>query len=140
MPTNRVDRYRSTEVLTDDPVVVVRLLLEESMRTVRTAIEHAEAGRIRERGRAASKAVELLSALMEDIDTGKSPALGTSLGRLYDYCQHRVIEGHLRGEVRPFEDALSVLGDITGAWVEVLEREKLCPPVTEQGGVESAWA
>ena len=139
MPLNRIERYRNTEALTADPAVVVRLLLEETMRTVRVAIDHCKEGRIAERGRAASRAVELLTALLEDLNTEDSPDLAGSLRKLYDYCQYRVIEGHPKGDVRFFEAVLAVLGDIAEAWVEVLEREKHDAPATAQEVAEPAW-
>jgi len=145
MPLNRIERYRNSEVMTADPAVLVRLLLEETIRTVRTAIDHCREGRVVERGQSASRAVELLTALMVNLNADDSPDLTGSLSRLYEFCQYRVIEGHIRGEVKAFESVLPVLADITEAWVAVLEKERIAGEAdAETAGAEEvaepAWA
>ena len=145
MPVNRIERYRNSEAMTADPAILVRLLLEETIRTIRIAIDHTRAGRIAERGESASRAVELLTSLMINLNTEETPGLAGGLQRLYDFCQYRVIEGHVKGDVSYFEAALPVLGDITEAWVAVLEKEKAgtdedAAPMEVPDQAQAAWA
>jgi flagellar protein FliS len=149
MPVNRIERYRNSEAMTADPAILVRLLLEETIRTIRIAIDHTRAGRIAERGESASRAVELLTSLMINLNTEETPGLAGGLQRLYDFCQYRVIEGHVKGDVSCFEAALPVLGDITEAWVAVLEKEKAAAeagtdedaaPMEVPDQAQAAWA
>jgi flagellar protein FliS len=143
MSVNRIERYRNNEAMTADPAVLVRLLLEETMRTIRTAIDHCRAGRIVERGESASRAVELLTSLMINLNTEEAPEVAGGLRRLYDFCQYRVIEGHIKGDVQAFESALPILAEITDAWVTVLEREKAGASEEEElqepAAAEGAW-
>src|SRR5262245_25416325 len=99
MSVNRVERYRNSEAMSADPAILVRLLLEETIRTIRIAIEHTRAGSIAERGESSSRAVELLTSLMINLNTDETPDLAGGLQRLYDFCQYRVIEGHVKGDV-----------------------------------------
>ena len=138
MSVNRIQRYRKSEAMTEDPAVLVRLLLEETIRTIRIAIDHTRSGRIAERGESASRAVDLLTSLMINLNTEETRGLAGGLQRLYEFCQYRVIEGHVKGDVSCFESALPVLGDITEAWVAVLEKERAAAEADSTA--EPAWA
>lgn len=122
MRNDPLKSYRKSQVFTADPVVLVRLLLEESIRTVHTAATALRAGDVMERGQAVSKGIELLTELMLDLNTEESPELAGQLGALYEYCQHRLLEGHSLALAAAFEEVLRILGNIHEPWVDVMRR------------------
>src|SRR5215475_2347042 len=97
MRKNRLDNYRKSQIHTADPVVLVRLLLEEAIRSVRLAGEESGAGHFMERGAATTRSVELLTELMLNLNREESPDLAAKLTALYEYCQHRLLAAHATG-------------------------------------------
>jgi flagellar protein FliS len=122
MRKNPLDNYRKTQIHTADPVVLVRLLLEEAIRSVRQAGQESRAGHVMERGTATTKSVELLTELMLNLNREESPDLAGKLSTLYEYCQHRLLAAHVAGSGEAYEEVLGILSNIHESWVAVMGR------------------
>src|ERR1035438_2444091 len=88
------DAYLESQVLTADPMELVRLLYRAAGDAARSASAHLAAGRIAERSRQITKAHAILSQLSVSLDHARGGALSRSLAELYDYMQRRLLEAN----------------------------------------------
>jgi len=113
------DAYLESQVLTADPVELVRLLYRAAANAVRSAGAHLETGRIAERSRQISKAHAILSQLSATLDRARGGTLSRSLAELYDYMQRRLLEANLRQQAAPLKEVESLLATLLEGWDQV---------------------
>jgi len=123
------DAYLESQVLTADPMELVRLLYRAARDAVRSASVHLAAGRIAERSRQISKAHAILSQLSASLDRARAGALSRRLAELYDYMQRRLLEANLRQQAAPLEEVESLLATLLEGWDQVRSTtEHAVPP------------
>src|ERR1035438_8352606 len=83
------DAYLESQVLSADPMELVRLLYRAAGDATRSASAHLAAGRIAERSRQISKAYAILLQLSASLDHARGGTVSRSLAELYDYMQRR---------------------------------------------------
>lgn len=110
------DAYLESQVLTADPMELVRLLYRAARDATRSASAHLAAGRIAERSRQISKAHAILSQLSVSLDHARGGALSRSLAELYDYMQRRLLEANLRQKAEPLAEVESLLTTLLEGW------------------------
>ncbi len=108
--------YLTEEVLSADPLELVRLLYGGAIEAVAAARARLSGGDIRGRARAVSKAVKILSALAWSLDHRPAPELSGKLAALYDYMQRRLLEANFRQVDEPLAEVLGLLGTLAEAW------------------------
>jgi flagellar secretion chaperone FliS len=113
------DAYLESQVLTADPMELVRLLYRGAGDAARSAIAHLAAGRIAERSRQISKAHAILSQLSVSLDHARGGALSRSLAELYDYMQRRLLEANLRQTAAPLAEVESLLTTLLEGWDQI---------------------
>ncbi len=116
------DAYRENRVLTADPVALVRLLMEETLRSIAHARRHLAAGEIEARGRAVSKGMDLLTELMLNLNYDAVPEVARNLAALFEYARHRLFEAHAQQSDAGLAEAMRVLQPVLEAWIAVEQR------------------
>lgn len=123
MRLNAHQRYIEDEVLTADPLRLVRLLYRAAVEAVAGARRHLHNGEIRPRSRAITKAVEILAELSSSLDHENAGDLSFQLARLYDYMQRRLIEANASQSDAPLAEVEYLLSSLEDAW-------RQCSPMT----------
>ncbi|MEB2344429.1 MAG: flagellar export chaperone FliS [Deltaproteobacteria bacterium] len=121
--------YLDMQVRTASPVALLAQLYDAALRHVEAARRHHEAGRVRERGEAISRALAIVGELRSSLDFERGADLAPRLEELYVYASERLFEANQRNAVVELAAAASVLGPLRDAWHELAER-----PVAELGG------
>src|SRR5205823_11713505 len=88
--------YMTERVLTASPMELIRMLYEGALSSVDLAIEQFRANDVMARGRAITKAVDILAELRASLREGVQPEYGSQLAELYGYMQNRLLMAHAR--------------------------------------------
>lgn len=113
------DAYLESQVLTAEPMELVRLLYRAAGDATRSASAHLAAGRIVERCRQISKAHAILVQLSASLDHARGGTLSRSLAELYDYMQRRLLEANLRQKAEPLVEVESLLATLLEGWDQI---------------------
>ena len=112
--------YLEAEVLTASPVRLIEILFDLGMSTIENARACCRNGDIASRGQFVTKAVEILTELTNSLDFDAGGELAKNYARLYDYCQRRLLEAHIKQSEAMLEEVQSLLGDLREAWQGVV--------------------
>jgi flagellar protein FliS len=113
--------YLDNEVLSADPVKLVRMLYGASIDAVSAAREHLRSGAIRERSRQINKALQILHELLRSIDRKHGAEIGDSLASLYVYMTNRLIEANATQTDTGLAEVERLLGTLLEAWSSIAE-------------------
>lgn len=115
--TNSIyDNYLETEILSADPVTLVRILYGGAVDAVASARRFLRDGVIQERSLQITKAYEILGELAGSLNHEKGGELSRNLASLYSYMQRRLIEANLKQSDAPLADVERLLCTLRGAW------------------------
>lgn len=112
--------YLEGEVLTASPVRLIEILFDLGMSTIENARACCRNGDIAGRGQFITKAVEILAELTNSLDFDAGGDLAKNYARLYDYCQRRLLEAHIKQSEPMLEEVQSLLGELREAWQGVV--------------------
>jgi flagellar secretion chaperone FliS len=153
MPGIAENEYLESQILSADPLELVRLLYRAAKDACRQARGHLAAGRIAERSREISHALAILSELTAALDHGRGQTLSHSLAELYDYMQRCLLEANLRQKAAPLSEVESLLTTLLEGWEQACPAEApglsrpenaagalagICPQAP-YGGYPAAW-
>jgi len=119
MATRALQSYQENEILSADPVTLVRLLYRGAVDAVETARQRLAARDIRGRSAAISKAVEILSELIGSLNHEGASEVSRRLVELYDYMQRRLLAAHVEQADAPLAEVLGLLQTLAEAWNRV---------------------
>lgn len=108
--------YLESQVLSADPVELIRILYRGAVESVREAREHLANGEIAARSAAISKCIGILIELSASLNHSDGGGLSANLARLYDYMQQRLIQANLRQQDEPLAETLKLLQTLAEAW------------------------
>jgi len=86
------------------------------MTTARACIERGETAR---KATLLHSAVILIAELRGSLDLAKGGPLAQNLSDLYEYLTRRLIHANLNSDASAVTEALSLLGEIRGAWAAI---------------------
>jgi flagellar protein FliS len=113
--------YLEAEVLTASPVRLIEILFDLSVNTLERARDCCRKGDILGRGQAVSKVVEILAELTSSLNFEAGGELAQNYARLYDYCQRRVLEAHLKQSEPMLQEIQCLLVEMREAWQAVVQ-------------------
>ena len=114
--------YLESRVFSAHPAERVQMLYDIAIDSVNTAIARFRDGDIFARGRAVTKAHEAVDELTLALDHSVGASFTHTLAELYGYVQKQLMAGHSQKSEEAFQNALSVLTTLAGAWKEVVIR------------------
>ena len=117
------DAYLESRILSADPIELTRMLFQACTEAVRDARRHLQAGQIRQRSNAVSKACEILFELDRSLDHTRGGEISARLGLLYDYMQRRLIEANCQQTETPLAEVLKLLTTLSEGWDGIAGRE-----------------
>ena len=125
--------YLESQILTAEPIELVRLLYQGCMSAVREARRHLAEGEIAARSRAITKAQMILTELTSSLDHARGAEISRRLAQLYDYMQRRLIEANCQQADGPMAEVLGLLSTISEGW------DGLHQQTAPDSPAESAW-
>lgn len=126
MTRKTYDQYLEHEIMSADPLKLVRILYRAAIEAVSAARAHLGAGDIRERSRAITRALRIVHELARSLDRERGGEIATSLAQLYAYIADRLVEANARQADEPLAEAERLLSTLLEGWsaISVAERAR----------------
>jgi flagellar protein FliS len=125
------DAYLESQVLTADPLELVRMLYRGALDSIREARALLAAGEIAARCNAISRVQAILAELNASLDHHKGGEISRNLAALYAYVRSRLIEGNLQQKDGPLAEAEELLTTLYSAWERAAEPVSAAPPMVD---------
>lgn len=122
------DAYLESKVMAADPVELIRMLYEEALKSIGEARRQLNAGDIRGRSRAITKATEILAELAASLDAARGGEIAVRLNQLYGYMLQRLADANREQAEMPLIEVASLLATLAEAWAGIAARERPAPP------------
>ncbi|CAM3983811.1 flagellar export chaperone FliS [Vreelandella rituensis] len=107
-------------VMSANPHQLIVLLFDGAQASIRAARIHLQAGNTAEKGKAISKALDIINnGLAAALDQEKGGEVAERLGSLYDYIARLLLSANLRNDEESLNQAERLLEDIASAWREI---------------------
>ena len=119
MPSNPYTTYLHANVLTAEPVELIRILHRTALESLQDARVHLAAGDIAGRSAAVSKVMNIVRELSHSVNHESEPVLARTLVELYDYMQRRLLTGQLKQSEEPLLEVSGLLTTLCDAWEQV---------------------
>lgn len=114
-----------TEVLSASPERLITLLFRGARTAISQAKYHLEHGNIAERGKAISKAIDIVdSGLKASVSREKGGELALNLISTYDIVIHNLFSANLHADVSKLDVAEQVLKELHEAWTTAVDPDK----------------
>lgn len=113
------DQYLAHEVMSADPVKLVRMLYRAAIDAVAGARASLRGGAIRERSSHVTKALKILHELLRSLDRENGGEIAASLARLYAYMTQRLIEANAQQKDEPLAEVERLLATLLEGWKAV---------------------
>jgi len=114
--SNQQRQYLSDRVQTASPVELIGLLYETALQAVAEALRCLHSGDILGRGRAITKALEMLSELRASLRVDVHPEYSSTLAGLYGYLQRQLIRAHSEQADSILQEATRLLQTLLEGW------------------------
>lgn len=102
------------------PHQLIVMLFDGAQGAIRAARIHMQAGNAAEKGKAISKALDIVNnGLLAALDTEKGGEIAERLGSLYDYVSRLLLAANLHNDQESLDQAENLLDDIASAWREI---------------------
>jgi flagellar secretion chaperone FliS len=124
-PTSQVlsSLYRQVGVQTDvesaNPHQLVLMLFDSALESIVCARGAVESGDVETKGRAITRASRIVD---EGLKSALSPAggeLSSNLANLYNYISMRLMQAHLRNDVKALDECRRLIEPLREAWVGI---------------------
>lgn len=107
-------------VLNRPPIDLVVLVYERIDDKLLLAERAIAANTPSELGEQMRQATDLLQqGLVATLDFERGGDVALNLARVYDYCQRRMLQGHLRRDPEALREVRKLLGELREAWVAI---------------------
>lgn len=112
-----------SSVMSATPHQLITMLFDGAQTSIRTARIHMLDGNYAEKGKAISKALDIVNnGLQAALDAEKGGEVADRLWSLYDYIARRLLEANLRNDPERLDEASRLLENIGSAWREIGSR------------------
>lgn len=106
-----------TGVMAASPHKLIVMLFDGAVAAVRSALVHMKAGNIPEKGKAISKAIQIIeNGLRASLDRKAGGQIGENLDALYEYMQHRLLVANLQNDAEILQEVDRLLNELREAW------------------------
>lgn len=109
-----------TGVMSASPHQLIVMLFDGAKMAIRTARLHMSNGNIAEKGKAISRALDIITqGLMAGLDREKGGDIAENLAMLYEYIGRLLLQASLNNDVSKLDEAEGLLAEIDSAWREI---------------------
>ena len=107
-------------VMSASPHQLIVMLFDGAQASIRTARIHLEDGNVAEKGKAISKALDIVNnGLMAALDAERGGEIAERLASLYDYVARLLLSANRHNDAESLNQAEALLNDIASAWREI---------------------
>ncbi|MDR9440615.1 MAG: flagellar export chaperone FliS [Halomonas sp.] len=107
-------------VMSASPHQLIVMLFDGALAAIRTARIHLEDGNSAEKGKAISKALDIVNnGLLAALDTERGGEIAERLASLYDYVTRLLLSANLHNDIESLEQAETLLNDTASAWRDI---------------------
>jgi flagellar protein FliS len=122
-----VSSYQMQQVNGASPALLVAMLIEKAIASLREAIRAIEAGDVQARWTANNRAGEIINHLWLTLDTDNGGEIAENLDRLYQFMMNHLMGVDLRNDPKPAEDVIVLLEPLLVSWRELARRGERVP-------------
>lgn len=109
-----------TGVMSASPHQLIVMLFDGAKMAIRTARLHMSNGNIAEKGKAISRALDIITqGLMAGLDREKGGDIAENLAMLYEYIGRLLLQASVNNDVSKLDEAEALLTEIDSAWREI---------------------
>lgn len=112
--------YQQTSVTTAKPDKILLMLYEGCLKFIRIAKSKIEEKKIAEKGKNISKALAIISELINTLDHEIGGQLSRDLEALYMFMMDKLIEANLNNRIEDLETVERIMMTLHEAWVDVI--------------------
>ncbi len=132
--------YLESRVLSADPLELVRLMYQAAIAEVRSARANLQAGDIRGRSKAITKACTIVTELTVSLDRKSGGQYAERLADLYGYMMRKLTEANFQQHEEPLAEVLGLLSTLLEGW-EGMQRQLQNTPVADHAApAAGVWA
>jgi flagellar protein FliS len=118
---NRHKEYVANRISTASPLELIRILYEAGVQSVDEALAALRSGDIFDRGRAITKAIEILSELNASLKHDGHEEYSNTLAELYGYMQQQLIRAHSEKSENRLLEVSRLLRTLLEGWVGAMD-------------------
>ncbi len=111
--------YQQAAVQSRSPLELVVMLYDGIFRFLTMAREAIGRGDLVAKREGVSRALAIVSELQSTLNMTEGGEVARSLDGLYAYVTERIIEGNVRSDAAPIDEALRVLAPLREAWTQI---------------------
>lgn len=109
-----------TGVMSASPHQLIVMLFDGAQASMRAARLHMQQGNILEKGKALSKAIDIVNnGLAAGLDREKGGEIAERLGSLYEYVVNLLLRANLKNDATLIDEASKLIENIASAWREI---------------------
>ena len=120
---NRPNTYQEIAIQTASPTKLVVMLYEGTIRFLRQSINAIQAKDFDRKRQSIDRGVAVIQHLQSTLDK-RGGAVSAELDRLYGYITGRILEGSVKLEIAPLEEAIKLLTTLLSGWEQIAKKEQ----------------
>jgi len=118
-----VSKYMTQQVMTASPAMLVSMLYDKAITSLKEAIVAVEAGEIEARWKANAKATEIITHMWSTLDVEKGGEIAQNLDSLFSFMLSRLPEIDFRNDAAPAREVIALLEPLRDSWRELARKE-----------------
>ncbi len=122
MRSNASRQYQTQQIMTASPAMLVFMLFEKAIGSLKEAVNAIENKEIEARWRANGRAMEIVFHLQMTLDMGKGGEVAANLDRLYSYILTRLPKVDIRNDVAAAKEVIGLLEPLRESWRELAKQ------------------
>lgn len=122
MTSNASRQYQTQQIMTASPAMLVFMLLEKAISSLREAVQAIDEQEVERRWRANGRAMEIISHLQLTLDIDKGGEVAANLDRLYSYMLTRLPKVDIRNDGDAAREVIGLLEPLRESWRELVKQ------------------
>lgn len=122
MATNASNEYLRNAVMTATPEQLQLMLYDGAIRYASQGLEAIQKGKIEDSFNALTRAQRIVMELESGLRPEIAPELCDKMSSLYTFIYQHLVDGCVRRDPKPIEDALKILRHQRETWVLLIEK------------------
>jgi flagellar protein FliS len=141
--------YRQTNVLSADPLKLVRMCYEGAIGCLKLSRDAYIARDYEAKGKALVKTLDIIHELNASLDMKKGGEVAKNLRALYLFMTQALTEADLKKDLTVFDDVIQMLEELVSAWQEIARESSgnvsrptlhVMPKAAEAAVVSRGWS